>query len=178
MNLENYAVGAELAEKGGFHISNISMLLKEDNMVEGEDFLKFGTITLINMDSPWLPAYIRKVITEHKLTDLTGLIPASYAEEELSEEIEDENAEVILNDEGIEDVQKIPTKNYFSKLAGKYEEVKVAKKKFIKLTDNKLIDAFADDKVRCIMDASEFPESSNDVDGFINLTPTKVLVWY
>lgn len=178
MNLEKYVVGSELAQKGDFHIANISMLIKEENMVEGEDFLKFGTITLINTESPWLPAYIKKVINEQELTDLTGLLPIGFVEEELSEEVDFDEEDIVLNKDGIEDVQKITVKNYLPKITDMYENVIVGKKKFIRLHDDKLIEAFNDKKIRCVMDMNELDEIKEDCDGYIELTKQKVLAWY
>lgn len=178
MNLEKYAVGSELAQKGDFHIANISMLIKEENMIEGEDFLKFGTITLINKESPFLPAYIKKVIDEHELTDLTGLFPIGFIEDELSEEQEFNEEDIVLNSDGIEDVQKISVKNYLPKIAGKYTDVTVGKKKFIRLTDEKLIEAFNDKKIRSILNTTDFPAANDYVDDYLELTKQKVLAWY
>lgn len=177
MNLENYVLGSELAEKGNFHIANISMLINEEFMLENIDYLKFGGITLLNKKCDVLPAYIRKVIDTGTLSDLTGLIPKSFIKYELSEEFEDED-NIKLNADGIEGVQPATTKNYINKVKDMYEDIVVNKKAFVRITNDTLAEAFADRKNRAIMDASEFPEADEYVDGYMELSSGKVLAWF
>jgi len=177
MNLEKYVLGSELAEKGNFHIANISMLINEEWMQEGIDYKKFGGITLLHTECLVLPAYIQKVIDEQELSDLSGLVPKSFVKSELSEYFEDED-KVVYNSAGLEDVQPVITKNYINKIKGMFEDVMVSKKSFVKISDDKLALAFADRKNRAIMDVDDFPEANEYVDGYIELTNDKVLAWF
>ena len=176
MNLEKYVLGSEIAEQGDFDIANVSMLINQDDMVIGEDYLKFGGITLLNIDSPNLPEYFRKIILRGKLTKLENLYPTSYIKDEVTELLDD--VEIVLNKDGIEDVQKENSKCYYNKISKFVEPIKVSGKNFLRILDNNLLQAFTDKKNRYILDISEFPEADEYIEGKMNLTKDKVLVWY
>ena len=177
MNLEKYVLGSELAEKGNFNIANISMLIKNEDLIEGDDFLKFGSVTLIKKTSPVLPNYIKKVIEEQELTDLTGLLPKIYISNALSEEVEPET--IILNEDCIEDVQPIKVKTYLPKISGMYKSIKVHNKNFVKITDPLLAEAFHDsNKGTCLLDPQDFPEAYEYTKGNMPLGKEKFLGWY
>ena len=157
--LKNYILGTEIAKVGNFHIANISMLLKNNNLIEGIDYLKFGGITLLNKQSIRYPNYIIKAIydTIHssRFTDLSDLIPITYFNEML------ENNKRLI--------QK------------SYEVVVVDGKKFVRIKDAKLKDVLFDDtKVKSVVNRQEIEGLLSDklISGYINLSNSKTLVWY
>ena len=81
--LKDYVLGSEVAEVGGFHIANISMLFKDFPMIEGVDFLKYGGMTLLNKKSLLYPNNIVKIMYSGKLTDLSPYLPYNYFADEL-----------------------------------------------------------------------------------------------
>jgi len=82
----NYILATELSAQAKFNISNVSMAIHpSQGVIEGLDFYKFGSITLLSKQSKNLPSYIQNHINEQldNLTDLKGLYPKRYLEEVL-----------------------------------------------------------------------------------------------
>lgn len=154
MDLKTYVLGSELAQEGGFNISNISMLIADEAMMEGSDYLKYGTVTLINTESQNLPAYISKVIEEKELTDLSGYLPKNY----LLEEVE-EKTKLIMN---------------------MYTDVKICNKNFVKIKpETPLYEAFhGGEHILTICETSEWPELDQYIKGYVDLTKDTRLTWY
>lgn len=153
MELKTYVLGSELATKGGFNISNISMLIADENMVEGEDYLKYGTVTLINSESPNLPTYIGKVIDEQEMTNLSGYMPTKYFMEQVE--------------------------NHTKLITGMYQDVKICNKKFVKVEEETpLHEAFRTGNILNVCDVSEWPEMDDYITGYVDLTKDKRLTWY
>jgi len=157
--LKDYILGTEIARAGKFHIANISMLLKEHNLIEGVDYLKYGGITLINKESLRFPKYITTIIDDmvykKSYTDLSELLPMVYFKNLL------EN-----NTKFIED---------------KFKEVQVDSKKFVKIIDKKLSSILLNDSlVKSIVDNSEIKDLINEnfILGHIKLSNKKSLTWY
>jgi len=157
--LKNYILGTEIAREGKFHIANISMLLKEHNLIEGVDYLKYGGITLINKESLRFPKYITNLIDtmvyKNSYTDLSELLPMVYFTDLL------EN-----NTRFIED---------------KFKEVQVDSKKFVKVTDKKLSSILLNDSiVKSVVENSEIKDLINEnfILGHIKLSNKKSLTWY
>jgi len=157
--LKNYILGTEIAKEGEFHIANISMLLKEHNLIEGTDYLKYGGITLINKESLRFPKYITNLIDtmvyKNSYTDLSELLPMVYFTDLL------EN-----NTRFIED---------------KFKEVQVDSKKFVKVTDKKLSSILLNDSiVKSVVENSEIKDLINEnfILGHIKLSNKKSLTWY
>ena len=152
--LKDYILGTEIAEKGNFHQANISMLLSDFGLIEGDDYLKFGGVVLINKKSPLLPNYIREVIENNDFTDLSKYLPKVYFMDILE--------------------------NQTSNIKDKFEEVTISSKKFVKI-DDELQELFNNDNlIKTAVDNSEIPElAANDyIKGSIKLSNKKSLVWY
>ena len=151
--LEDYVLGSELAEKGNFHIANISMLLNERNMVEGEDYLKFGGITLVNKETNKLPKYIGVLMFRKDNLDLSEYVPYTYMKETL------ENTIKLVSD--------------------KYTEEKFYGKKFIK-PEGELKVLLYPKIVKTVVDIDEIEELERDnlIEGKLKLSKNKYLVWY
>jgi len=81
--LTDFVLGTEIAKEGNFHIANISMVIKNPELVEGTDYLKFGGITLLSKKSLGFPRNILLPIHSGKMTDLSNLIPLGYFKDEL-----------------------------------------------------------------------------------------------
>lgn len=153
MDLQTYVLGAEVAEKGGFNISNISMLIADEKMMEGSDYLKYGTVTLINKESQNLPTYINKVIEEQELTNLSGYMPTKYFLEEV-----DDNTKLIMD---------------------MYKDVKICNKKFVEvIPETPLHEAFFGGYTLNVCDKSEWPEIEQYIEGYLDLSKDKRLTWY
>lgn len=157
--LKNYILGTEIAKAGNFHIANISILLKENNLIEGTDFLKYGGITLINKESLRYPKYITDLIDnmiyKKSFTDLTDLIPMTFFKDLLENNIR------LIQD--------------------KYIEVQVDSKKFIKITDKKLSNVLLNEKlIKSVVNNSEIHDLLNEnyILGYIKLSNKKSLTWY
>ena len=157
--LKNYILGTEIAREGKFHIANISMLLKEHNLIEGVDYLKYGGITLINKESLRFPKYITNLIDtmvyKNSYTDLSELLPMVYFKDLL------ENNTRLIED--------------------KFEEVQVDSKKFVKITDKKLSSILLNDSlIKSVVENSEIKDLINDnfILGHIKLSNKKSLTWY
>ena len=176
MNLTNYVVGAEIAALSDMNISNISMFLSQDNTQEGIDFLKFGSLTLINKKSEFLPKNLLRAAYNKKATNLQGLLPQFYVEEHLTEELDSD--EITLDSNGIEDVQKIKKKTYIRKLQGAIDFLEISGKKFVKINNNEIYDCFYGNYVKTIINSNEYDEYSDMLKGKFNLTNEKILVWY
>jgi len=152
--LKDYILGSEIAEKGGFHQANISMLLSDFGLVEGDDFLKYGGIVLINKKSLLLPNYIKEVIYKNKFTDLSKYIPMSYF------------LEIIENQTKL--------------IQGRFKQVTINNKKFVEL-DKELQELFSNDLlIKTTVQNSEIPNlySDNLIKGSLKLSNKKSLVWY
>jgi len=153
--LKDYVLGSEVAEVGGFHIANISMLFKDFPMIEGVDFLKYGGMTLLNKKSLLYPNNIVKIMYSGKLTDLSPYLPYNYFADELE--------------------------NNFTNVKNKFKKVKIGGKQFVEITDDKLKEILMDDKiVRSVVDNDEIPELVNEnyIKGYIKLNSKKSLTWY
>lgn len=153
--LKDFVLGTEIANKGKFTINNISIAINAFNLVEGRDYLKFGGITLLSKECTFLPHYIYKNMFGDGITDLTDLLPYTYF---------------------MDEVEKTTTL-----IKNKYTLVDVSGKKFVKITDKELYNAFFKKRLtRYVVHSSEMPELINGryIDGFIKLSSSKVLTWY
>jgi hypothetical protein len=153
--LKDYVLGAEIAQKAGFSIVNVSLLLQNDNFIEGEDYFKFGVVTLINKNSDRLPKYFRAAIAEHEYTDLSELLPMKYFNDML---------------EGCS-----------TKIKDKYRVKDILGKKFVEIIDKDFKDIIMDNKkVKSVVQSEEIPElqEGNYIDGCIALNKSKYLCWY
>jgi len=152
--LKNYVLGTEVAQKGNFHIANISMILNNSVLIEGADYLKFGGITLLSKQSLNLPKYIRDIVNNNDMTDLSDYIPSTFFLELL------ENNTKLIKE--------------------LYEEMLICGKKFIKpkgilkeiLLNTKL--------VKSVVNKNEIKELYKDelIIGDIQISKSKHLVWY
>jgi len=152
--LKDYVLGNEIAEKGNFHQANISMLISDFNLIEGDDFLKFGGIVLINKYSLNVPNYIKKVIFENEFSDLSEYIPQTYFLEVL------ENQTALIKD--------------------RFKKVTIGSKKFVELDDT-LKKLFTNPAlIKTTVDNDEISELSEGdyIKGNIKLSNKKSLVWY
>ena len=153
--LKNFILGTEIAKAGNFHIANISILLKENGLLEGVDYLKYGGITLIAKSSIRFPKYITEIINENKFTDLSDFLPLNYFKDLLE--------------------------NNTKLIADKFTEVEIGGKKFVKITDKKLSNIMTNDTtVKSVVDNSEIPELVNEnlIVGHLKLSNKKSLIWY
>ncbi len=152
--LKNYVLGAEVAEKGNFHIANISMLLNDGTLVEGIDYQKYGGITLLSKDSLVIPKYITKIMWRKDITDLSELLPLVYFRELL------ENNVKLIDDQ--------------------YEELIIYTKKFVK-PKGELKKVLLDEKLtKSVVGNKEifYLYKDNLIKGDIKLSKSKHLVWY
>ena len=152
--LKDYILGTEIAEKGNFHQANISMLLSDFGLIEGNDYLKYGGIVLINKKSLLLPNYIREVIENNGFTDLSKYLPKVYFMDILE--------------------------NQTSNIKDKFNEVTISSKKFVEV-DDELQKLFNNNNlIKTTVDNSELPELIADgyIKGSIKLSNKKTLVWY
>lgn len=153
--LKNFILGAEIAKVGNFHIANISLLLKENGLLEGVDYLKYGGITLVAKSSIRFPKYITEIINNNTFTDLSGLLPQNYFIDIL------ENNTTLIKD--------------------KFKVVNIQGKKFVKITDDKLQKIMTNDTlVKSVVNNSEIQELLNEhyILGYIKLSTKKSLTWY
>jgi len=153
--LKNFILGTEIAKVGGFHIANISILLKENGLLEGVDFLKYGGITLIAKKSIRFPKYITEIINKNKFTDLSNLLPQNYFLDIL-----EGNTKLIEN---------------------KFKVVDILGKKFVDINDEKLFNIMTvDTLIKSVIDNSELQEliNGNYIMGHLKLTNKKSLTWY
>jgi len=155
--LKNFILGTEVAKIGNIHIANISILLKENNLIEGVDYLKFGGITLLAKQSLQYPKYITELINNNinKFTDLSELVPAKYF------------IDVLENNTKL--------------IAKKYQTITVDSKKFIKILDKDLFKIMTNELItKSVVTNDEIPEliSENYIVGYIKLTEKKSLCWY
>ena len=153
--LKNFILGTEIAKAGNFHIANISILLKENGLLEGVDYLKYGGITLIAKSSIRFPKYITEIINENKFTDLSDFLPLNYFKDLLE--------------------------NNTKLIADKFTEVEIGGKKFVKITDKKLSNIMTNDTtVKSVVDNSEILELVNEnlIVGHLKLSNKKSLIWY
>ncbi len=151
---KNYVLGAEVASKGDFHIANISMLLNDGVLVEGEDYQKFGGITLLSKQSNNMPKYIKTVMERDDLTNLEEYIPLTYFKDLLESNIK------LVKD--------------------LYEEKTIFGKKFVK-PKGILKDVLLNEKlVKSVVSSDELEELYKDdlIKGDIKLAKNKHLVWY
>jgi len=155
--LKDYVLSTEVQKIGKFKTSNISMFIKKPEIIEGLDYMKFGGITVINKSperSNLYPNYIKKIIQENNLTDLTNLIPYSFLKETLE--------------------------NNLSVIKGKYRKVKVQGKQFVEM-DYELKDIFMlKSLVRIIVDDKEleFLVKEKLIQGYLGINNNKTLCWY
>ena len=155
MYLKDYILANEIVEKGNFNIANISMMIKDNKLEEGEDFLKFNGVVLINKKSNKLYKYIYNIINDNIFIDLSEYIPYVYFRELL-----DNNTNYIKN---------------------MYEEVSISGKKFIKITDKTLKKVLYNErKIKVIVPEKEKNELYRDklIEGDLNVGKGKFLVWY
>lgn len=153
--LEDYVLGAEVAEKGDFHIANISMLFKDLPLIEGIDFLKFGGITLLNKKSLAYPKYIRTIMDSNEMTNLSEYIPLT-----LFKEILDNNLNLVKD---------------------KYDVAKICSKQFVKISDVELREVLMDgDLVKSVVFNDEVNQLMGEelIIGSIKLSNKKSLIWY
>jgi len=153
--LKDYVLGSEVAEKGNFSIANISMLLKNNELVEGVDYLKYGGITLLNKKSPNMPQYIRKIMLSEGMTDLSEYIP-------------------YLHFTNI-------VENNINLLKNKIDKVKIGGKQFVKVKDEKLKKVLTQDSIiKSVVANEEIPDLIKDklISGNIKLSSKKSLCWY
>jgi len=152
---KRYVLGNELAEIGNFNISNISMIVKEfhdnDNYSDAKNL---GNCTFLNSDAQ-LPKHIIKLL--HKCTPMNNKLPMTYIIKEFKTKKDD-----ILKSlsEYIEDVTTISGKEFV-------------------VFNEDFVNKFKG-KVHYILNKSEMQEAlDNDyIDGFIQLSRTRFLVWY
>ena len=152
--LKDYVLGSEIVEKGGFHAANISMLLSEFGLVEGDDYLKFGGIVLINKKSLLIPNYIKEVIDKNEFRDLANYIPQTFFLEVLE--------------------------NQTNLIKNKFKKVTISSKKFVE-PDEELMNLFNNEfLIKTTVDNSELSELSDGgyIKGNIKLSNKKSLVWY
>jgi hypothetical protein len=155
MDLTNYRLAVELAKVGNFNVSNISMALKNnDNIIEGDDYIKSGGTVLLNKKSTEFPKYITQHLHSEQLTDLTGLIPYSYFLEEVKGKVD------------------LLAKNKM------FDTVNISGKKFTKILDSKLKKAFSEESTRNVNSVKEWPEIEQYIDGYITLNQNLRLTWY
>jgi len=153
--LKDYVLGTEVAKKGDFSIANISMLLKNNGLIEGIDYLKFGGITLLNKKSLNMPKYIQKVMFDKDITDLSDYIPYLHFT-------------TILE-------------NNISLLKSKIDTVKISGKQFIKIKDEKFKKILTSDNIiKSVVANEEIPDLEKDklISGSIKLSSQKSLCWY
>ena len=151
---EDYVLGSEVASIGDFNISNISMLINDGVMVEGVDYYKYGGTTLLYKYSNTLPEYIKKIIENKELTDLSNFYPINFFMDDIMD-------------------KKITDKTL-------YEEVKINGKKFIK-PKGELVDILKDiKKVKSVVHKKELEELYKDnlIKGDIKISKDYHLVWY
>jgi len=152
--LKDYILGTEIAKKGNFHQANISMLLSDFGLIEGDDYLKYGGIVLINRKSLLLPNYIKEVIKNNEFTDLSNYLPKVYFMDILE--------------------------NQTSNIKDKFNEVTISSKKFVQI-DEGLQELFKNDNlIKTTVDNSELSElvAGGYIKGSIKLSNKKSLVWY
>jgi flagellar hook-basal body complex protein FliE len=152
---KDYVLGAEVAKKGNFHIANISMLLKDFNLVEGIDYQKYGGITLLNKKSLKMPNYIYTILWNKDMTNLEDYLPMPYFKELLD--------------------------NKISMIRNKYKVVEISDKQFIEIKDEKLKDVIFNEKlIKTVVDFSEIKELLEDdyILGYEKISSNKALVWY
>lgn len=155
MMLKDFVLGSEIAKGGDFHIANMSMVIKDFELVEGTDYLKFGGITLFSKTSICFPKNIDVVMKTYKFTDLSNLVPLKFFKDELE--------------------------NNTNMIKTKFKEVKVDGKQFIEITDEKLSEVFHNPKlVRSVVSANEIPELVNGgyILGYMQVNKNKYLTWY
>jgi len=159
----NYVLAQELFEKTGFASSNISMVIKDDRIEEGNDYLKFKSVVLLYKHSLNLPKFITEPMKkyEDEFTDLSDLIPYIYFTE--------------LTDENIKSIED---KFEIVELGGGED---MRPKKFVRITDETLHNVIYDDsKIKVTVENSEIKElvQGKYIDGYIQLSNRKSLVWY
>ena len=151
----DYILGAEVAQKGNFHIANISMLLKDFDLVEGVDYQKFGGVTLLNKKSLKMPKYIFALLWNKDMTNLKEYIPMAHFKDMLD--------------------------NNMKLLKSKYTVINIADKQFVQITDTNLKEIIYNEKlVKTVVDFSEVKELLDDnyIIGFEKVSAKKALVWY
>ena len=155
--LKDFILCTELARIGGFTINNIAYTLKNYNLEEGIDFMKFGGITLFNKKSLKFPKYITKLMTqqEDKFTNLEKYIPWTVFNNILE--------------------------NQTTLIKHKFKRVKIDGKQFVEITDKQLRDIILDDSVtKSVVKNCEVPSLLKDkyILGYIKLNNKKSLTWY
>jgi hypothetical protein len=152
---KDYILGAEVAQKGNFHIANISMLLKDFDLVEGVDYQKFGGVTLLNKQSLKMPKYIYALLWNKDMTNLKEYIPLALFKDMLNGKI--------------------------SMIKSKYKITNIADKQFVQITDEKLKKVIYNERlVKTVVDFSEIKEllEDNYILGYEKISSKKALVWY
>jgi len=152
--LDDYILGNEIAKKANISIANISMLIKNHNLINGIDFLKFKSINLINKNSLYLPRNIRKIIDKYKFTDLSEYVPYIYFTE----------------------LFEFKLKNIKN-----FSIIKICNKKFVKINDKYFEKIIKDEKlVKVVVDRNEVKSLLDDslIKGFKHLSKGRTFVWY
>lgn len=153
--LKDYVLGTEVAEKGDFHIANISMLLKNFGLIEGVDYLKYKGVTLLNKKSLVLPKYIRDVMMRKDLTDLSEFLPFT-----LFSDLLEGNLRLIKD---------------------KFTVIRIKDKQFVKFKDKEFRELLLnEDIIKCVVDNSEIKALVNEgfILGYLKLSNRKSLCWY
>jgi len=153
--LKDYILGSEVAKKGNFSIANISMLLKDFDLIEGIDYLKYGGITLLNKKSLKMPNYIYKLLCDKSMTDLSEYIPYNYL------------YDIVMGNMKL--------------IESKITKIKIENKQFVKINDEKLKNVIFNEKlVKSVVDNNEIKDLLNEkyILGYEKLSNTKSLCWY
>ena len=153
--LKEFVLGTEIAKAGNFHIANISILLKENGLLEGTDYLKFGGITLIAKYSLRFPKYINDILIKGEYTDLSEYYPLNHFKDLLE--------------------------NQTKLIENKFDVVTIDSKKFVKITDKTLFNIMTDDTIiKSVVDNSEIKDLVNEkfILGHMKLSNKKSLTWY
>jgi len=153
--LKDFVLGIEIAELGNMAVANISMAIQERNLVEGEDYLKFGGITLFSKKTPNLPRNLENLLYRKELTDLSSYVPYSHFVETVNGKL--------------------------SRLKDKFTKVQISGKQFVQITDSELYSVFmSNDLIRCVVPANDVKELVEDelIEGSMTLSNSETLVWY
>lgn len=152
IDLNGYFLANELTDKLGIHIANISMFIKNIKDDEIDNILKLGNCTFIKKDFNKLPKALLKGV--HLCTELNNVLPRSWFKEDLDvtdKELEKCNIATIIE---------------------------IAGRKFYQFTNK-----FAEEingKVLYILDKSDTESCSRngEINGYVQLSKNKFLVWY